>query len=128
MWSTSDMELIQYRISSNRDLSNAYDMLDRNLARRIERIDGVGKVDLYGVTPKEIRIELDAGRLTAHKVDIGLLYRTLQSSNFSMSAGRLTDGNRRFVVRPVSEVLRLACHQCFRRFRLFATQPPSTRA
>jgi HAE1 family hydrophobic/amphiphilic exporter-1 len=103
MWSTSDMELIQYRISSNRDLSNAYDMLDRNLARRIERIDGVGKVDLYGVIPKEIRIELDAGRLTAHKVDIAKLYQTLQSSNFSMSAGRLTDGNRRFVVRPVSE-------------------------
>ena len=51
MWSTSDMELLQYRISSNRDLSNAYEMLDRNLVRRIERIDGVGRVELYGVKP-----------------------------------------------------------------------------
>jgi HAE1 family hydrophobic/amphiphilic exporter-1 len=103
MWSTADMELLQFRISSNRDLSNAYDMLDRNLKRRIERIEGVGRVDLYGVTPKEIRIELDADRLTAHKVDIGRLWETLRNSNFSLTAGRITDGGRRFVVRPMGE-------------------------
>ncbi len=103
MWSTADMELIQFRISSDRDLSDAYEMLDRNLVRRIERIDGVGRVDLYGVNQKEIRIEIDAERMAAHNVDIGSLQQTLLKSNFSMTAGRLTDANRRFVVRPVSE-------------------------
>ena len=29
----------------------------------IERIEGVGKVELYGVVPKEIRIDLDAARI-----------------------------------------------------------------
>ena len=55
-FSTSDMEILTIRLSSDRDLSDAYDMLDRNIKRRIERIEGVSKVDLYGVEKKEIRM------------------------------------------------------------------------
>ncbi|MEE9170218.1 MAG: efflux RND transporter permease subunit [bacterium] len=102
-WSTSDMEILTLRVSSNRDLSNAYDMLNRNLKRRIERINGVSKVDLYGVEKKEIRINLLADRIIAHNVDLNRLVETLRRSNFSVAAGKIHDGNRRFVVRPVGE-------------------------
>ncbi|MDZ7288458.1 MAG: efflux RND transporter permease subunit [candidate division KSB1 bacterium] len=102
-FSASDMALLNVRISSNRDLSNAYDMLNRNLKRRLERIEGVSKVDLYGVEKKQIRIELLADRITAHRVDLNRLAETLRRSNFSVTAGRITDANRRFVVRPIGE-------------------------
>jgi HAE1 family hydrophobic/amphiphilic exporter-1 len=103
-WSTSDMEMLQVRISSNRDLSNSYDMLNRNLKRRIERIEGVSKVDLYGVEQKEILVNLSADRIIAHRVDIGRLVRELQRSNFLVTAGKVTDGGMRYVVRPVGEL------------------------
>ena len=102
-WSTSDMQMLMLRISSNRDLSNAYDMLNRNLKRRIERINGVAKVDLYGVEKKEIRINLLADRIIAHHVDLNRLAETLRRSNFSVAAGKINDANRRFVVRPMGE-------------------------
>lgn len=102
-WSTSDMEILVLRISSNRDLSNAYDMLNRNIKRRIERIEGVSKVDLYGVEKKEIRIQLSADQIIEHRVDIRRLAQTLQRSNFLVTAGKITDNNQRFVVRPVGE-------------------------
>jgi HAE1 family hydrophobic/amphiphilic exporter-1 len=102
-WSTSDMEMLILRISSNRDLSNAYDMLNRNLKRRIERINGVAKVDLYGVEKKEIRINLLADRIISHNVDLNRLVETLRRSNFSVAAGKINDANRRFVVRPIGE-------------------------
>jgi HAE1 family hydrophobic/amphiphilic exporter-1 len=102
-WSASDMPMLQVRLSSNRDLSNSYDMLNRNLKRRLERIDGVSKVDLYGVDKKEIRLELLADRIAAHRVDLNRLTETLRRSNFSITAGRITDGDQRFVVRPVGE-------------------------
>jgi HAE1 family hydrophobic/amphiphilic exporter-1 len=102
-WSASDMELLQIRISSNRDLSNSYDMLNRNLKRRIERIPGVSKVELYGVEQKEIRVRLSADRIIAHRVDIGALVEELERSNFLVTAGKVTDGDRRLVVRPVGE-------------------------
>ena len=103
-WSTSDMEMLQVRISSSRDLSNSYDMLNRNLKRRIERIEGVSKVDLYGVEQKEILVQLSADRIISHRVDIGRLVQELQRSNFLVTAGKVTDGGTRFVLRPVGEL------------------------
>jgi HAE1 family hydrophobic/amphiphilic exporter-1 len=103
-WSSSDMEMLMVRISSQRDLSNSYDMLNRNLKRRIERIPGVSKVDLYGVEKKEIRVNLDAERIIAHNVDLGHLVNDLQRSNFLVTAGKITDAGQRLVVRPVGEL------------------------
>ena len=103
-WSTSDMEMLQVRISSSRDLSDSYDMLNRNLKRRIERIEGVSKVDLYGVEQKEILVQLSADRIISHRVDIGRLVQELQRSNFLVTAGKVTDGGTRFVLRPVGEL------------------------
>ncbi|NBB72770.1 MAG: AcrB/AcrD/AcrF family protein [Bacteroidetes bacterium] len=103
-FSTSDMPILQLRVSSERDLSSAYELLDRKLKRRIERIDGVSKVDLYGVQPREVRIELEADRVAAHRVDLVRLQEQLRGANFSTTAGRITDGGRRYIVRPVGEL------------------------
>jgi HAE1 family hydrophobic/amphiphilic exporter-1 len=102
-FSTSDMQMLILRISSNRDLSNAYDMLNRNVKRRLERLEGVSKVDLYGVEEKEVHVELLADRIISHRVDIGRLVETLRRSNVLVTAGKITDDNRRFVVRPMGE-------------------------
>ncbi|MFQ6102814.1 MAG: efflux RND transporter permease subunit [Candidatus Glassbacteria bacterium] len=102
-WSSSDMEMLALRISSYRDLSNSYDMLERNLKRRLERIEGVSKVDLYGVEKKQIRIQLNADRIIAHHIDIGRLSEMLRRSNFMVTAGKITDYRRRFTVRPIGE-------------------------
>jgi HAE1 family hydrophobic/amphiphilic exporter-1 len=103
-WSTEDIAMLMIRISSSRDLSDSYEMLNRNLKRRIERIPGVSKVDLYGVEQKEIRINLSADRIIAHRIDIGRLVSELERSNFLVTAGKITDGGRRLVVRPVGEL------------------------
>jgi HAE1 family hydrophobic/amphiphilic exporter-1 len=95
---------LQLRISSERDLSNAYDMLNRNLKQRIERIDGVGQVTLYGVEKKEIRIELMNDRIMAYGINLNELATTLQRANFSTSAGKITDAGLRYNVRPMGEL------------------------
>ena len=102
--STSDQPILNLRISSERDLSDAYTMLDRQLKRRLERIEGVSRVTLYGVDQREIRILLNADRVAAHGVDLNSLRELLERANFSVSAGRLTDGNQRFSVRPIGEL------------------------
>ena len=90
----------KFRISADRDLSNAYDMLERNLKRRIERLPGVSKVDLEGVEKKEIRIELAADRIAAHGVSLPLLAQSLQKANFEMAAGDLTEAGKKYYVKP----------------------------
>ncbi|MFK7886111.1 MAG: efflux RND transporter permease subunit [Gammaproteobacteria bacterium] len=100
---TADQPILALRISSDRDLSTEYDMLDRILKRRIERISGVSKVELQGVDPNEVRILLDWNRMTAHNIDARELRNRLQKSNFAVSAGQITANGERFAVRPIGE-------------------------
>jgi len=101
--SLGDQPVLQLRISSERDLSDSYEMLDRLMTRRLERIEGVSRVDLQGVDPREIRILLKPDQLAAHGIDITTVRDLLMTSNFSVSAGKITAGNQRFSVRPSGE-------------------------
>jgi hydrophobic/amphiphilic exporter-1 (mainly G- bacteria), HAE1 family len=99
-----DAPTLLLRISSNRDLSNAYELLDRNLTQRIERIEGVGQVTLYGVEKKEIRVEVDPDRIAQYNIDLNRLAGTLREANFSISAGKITDSGLRYMVRPLGNI------------------------
>ncbi len=101
--SLGDQPVLQLRISSERDLSNNYEMLDRLLTRRLERIEGVSRVDLQGVDAREIRILLKPDQLAAHGIDIASIRDLLLRSNFAVSAGKITAGDQRFSVRPSGE-------------------------
>ena len=101
--SLGDVPVLQLRISSDRDLSDSYDLLDRVLKRRLERLEGVSRVDLHGVDPREIRILLKPDMLAAYAIDIASVRDLLQRSNFAVSAGRITAGGQRFSVRPSGE-------------------------
>jgi len=101
--SLGDQPVLQLRISSERDLSDSYDLLDRILKRRLERLEGVSRVDLHGVDPREIRILLKPDMLAAYGVGIGEVRELLNRSNFAVSAGRITAGGERFSVRPSGE-------------------------
>jgi HAE1 family hydrophobic/amphiphilic exporter-1 len=103
-FNTSDMPVLILRISSNRDLSSSYDMLNRHLKRRIERIKGVSRTEMYGVEKKQVCIQLLAERIIAHQIDLSQLSQTLRTCNFMVTAGRITDADRRFTVRPMGEI------------------------
>lgn len=102
--SSNDIAVLELRLSSNKDLSDYYNMLNRVLKRPIERLPGVSRVNLYGVEKKEIRVQLLADRITAHRIDLGQLSDVLQRSNFMVTAGRITDADRRYRVRPMGEL------------------------
>lgn len=99
----TDQPVLRLRISSERDLSAAHDMLVRQLVRPLERIPGVARVDLEGIEPREIRIELIADRVAAHGVDLVELQQRLQQVNFSDSAGLIRDNGTRYRVNPRGE-------------------------
>jgi len=101
--SLGDQPVLELRISSERDLSDSYDLLDRLLKRRLERIEGVSRVDLHGVDPREIRILLRPAQLIAHGIDVAELRDMLLQSNFAVSAGKITAGEQRLSVRPRGE-------------------------
>ena len=101
--STSDQAIITIRLSADENLSNQYQALERYLKKPLERLPGVARVDLAGVDPLEVRVLVNADRAAAHSVSLADLRKLLQQSNFSVSAGEITQGGQRFSVRPVGE-------------------------
>ncbi|MEM8982703.1 MAG: efflux RND transporter permease subunit [Pseudomonadota bacterium] len=101
--SINDEPIMTLRVSSERDLGDEYLMLNRVVKRRLERLDGVARVELQGVEPPEVFIQLDPGRVAAHNINLNELALLLERSNFAVSAGQLTDNARRYTVRPNGE-------------------------
>ncbi len=101
--SGADVPILQLRLSSNRDLTKSYDLLNRLLKDRIQRVPGVSHVELYGLEPQEIRIELHADAIAAHHVDLNQLNQVLMRSNFAVSGGSITDGSARLLVQVNGE-------------------------
>ena len=105
-FSTADDPILRVRLSSSEegtDLRGQYNKLERLVKRPLERIGGVARVDLSGVAPEEVHIDLRPERIASHSVDINRLAQLLQSENFSMSGGLIDDGSMRLRVQPEGE-------------------------
>jgi HAE1 family hydrophobic/amphiphilic exporter-1 len=97
----SDTPIIEGRLSSKRDLSESWDLLERRIVKPLERIPGVANVRLDGVNPREVRINLNLASLESHGMDVRDVIDLLRSSNFDQSLGKVTDGGSRWSLRTV---------------------------
>ncbi|UYB54134.1 efflux RND transporter permease subunit [Xanthomonas sp. AM6] len=103
-WSSSDEPVLKVRLAGAADLTGAYDMLDREFKRRLERIPGVAKVEVSGAPPNEVEIAIAPDRLSAHNLSLNELSERLGKLNFSLSAGQIDDHGQRLRVQPVGEL------------------------
>jgi HAE1 family hydrophobic/amphiphilic exporter-1 len=102
---TGDKPVLQVRLASDtQNLNGAYDLIDREFKRRIERLPGVAKVEVSGAPPNEVEIAISPDRLTSHNISLNDLTKTLQAVNFSLSAGVIDDGGRRLRVQPAGQL------------------------
>ncbi len=96
--------IIEGRISADRDLSESWDLLDRRIKRPLERIRGVARVDLYGVEPRQIRIDLDLDALARHGVRPAAIISAVDAAAFDLDLGALRGDLLRYDVRSESRI------------------------
>jgi HAE1 family hydrophobic/amphiphilic exporter-1 len=97
----ADQPIMEGRLSSPRDLSASYDLLDRKIIKPLERIPGVAQVRLDGVNPREVRVNLRIADLDLHGIDVRDVAQALRAGNFDQSLGHITSGDARYVLRTV---------------------------
>ncbi len=78
-------------------------LADEVLSRRLERIPGVAAVDVRGGRVREIRVELDAGRLSAYDIAPSTVSAALAAENRTASVGNMREAEREVVVRVEGE-------------------------
>jgi len=97
----ADIPIIEGRLSSNRDLSESYDLLERKIVKPLERVPGVAQVRLDGVSPREVRVNLRLEDMEKAGVDVREVARILAGSNFDQSLGWIRDSERSFSLRTI---------------------------
>ncbi|MEW6367048.1 MAG: efflux RND transporter permease subunit [Acidobacteriota bacterium] len=101
-FSTSDIPVVQARISApGVDLAGNYDLLEKHVKVPIQRIPGVAKVELDGVLPKAVYVDLILDKLREHNVDVGRLVDRLQRNNINVSVGKVRNEDSVITVRAL---------------------------
>lgn len=91
-----------YGIVWDESISEPYEIVKRNLVRRVERIDGVGVVNIWGQGDPEIRIEVDRALADAANLNMFDLVQRLGQSNFNLASGTIRDGGDKFLLRSMA--------------------------
>ncbi|UCF69312.1 MAG: efflux RND transporter permease subunit [Acidobacteriota bacterium] len=94
--------ILHGRISAQRSLSESWDLLDRRIRRPLERVRGVARVNLYGVEPQQVRIELDLDALKRHGINAGEVMSRIDAANLDMDLGTIRGDVLRYDVRTES--------------------------
>ncbi len=78
---------------------NFGDFLVDIVQERLERVPGVGGVNIFGETEREMQIVIDPERLARYRLTVGQVISRLRASNVSITGGDVDEGKRRYTVR-----------------------------
>ncbi len=95
--------MMQIRIVGDRDLENAYDVLNQYLVKPVQRIPGVARVELQGIEPLEISINLDNERMKRYGIGFNELQGKLSNLNFTIKSGNFFTADQAIRLTPKSQ-------------------------
>lgn len=81
---------------------NPYQTLTDRVARPLERQLGVSRVEVAGVRPMQVRVDLHDAALRVHGLDGADVVRILQQDHFTMALGAIEPAGQRVLVRALA--------------------------
>ena len=100
---TSGINIVWVGVTLDPSIQDPYQFMQHVVVRALERIDGVGIIDLYGVDEKEVMVEIDQDKLRSRGLTIGDLVSSLRSDNFALTSGHVREGSKKLFVRSVAK-------------------------
>ena len=91
--------IITKQDGNSRTMTSYGDFLIDVVQERIERIDGVAGVNIYGETEREMSITITPEALARYGMTVSEVLRRLRAANASITGGDVEEGKRRYVVR-----------------------------
>ncbi|MCA9716728.1 MAG: efflux RND transporter permease subunit [Myxococcales bacterium] len=91
-----------YGISWDPSVEQPQDKIQKTLVRAVERIDGVGVVNLWGESDREIQIEINRALAEAANLNIFQIAQDLSRANFNLASGYIRDPEGKFTVRSLA--------------------------
>ena len=86
---------------STRELSL---VAEQQIDKRLQRVEGVARIDISGQTSREVRIDLDPARLRSYSVTPGEVASALREANADQPVGLLSDRTQDAILRVEGRV------------------------
>jgi HAE1 family hydrophobic/amphiphilic exporter-1 len=102
-WSDDDDPVIWMALIQKESYEDPYFIVEQHIKKRIERIDGVANVEIWGTEEKEVQILINQDRVRSYKVNLYEVIQQLRNDNFTVSSGYVTEGNRKIFVRSLGK-------------------------
>jgi multidrug efflux pump subunit AcrB len=91
-------------LSKDRSARELSLLADQTVRKRLERATGVARVDVGGLTVRQVRIDLDPQRLRAYQLTPADVSQALQRANSDMPVGLLTGTKEDAIVRVEGKI------------------------
>ncbi len=89
---------------NTRPIEQFGDFAEDVIQERLERVEGVSAVNVFGGASRELQIVVQPERLARYGLTIPDVVNRLRSESISLSAGDVEEGKRRYVVRAEGEL------------------------
>lgn len=96
--------IVNLNEGNERPIHEYGDFITDVVKERLERVPGIGRINVYGGSEREIHIVVDPNLLARYQITVGDLGLALRNANVSMGAGSIDEGKRRYVVRTEGEL------------------------
>ena len=100
------MPVVMFAVSAPMTAVELTTYVEQNIQKRIESVNGVGEVFLWGSRRREIQVRIDPDRLNAYGLSTTDVANALRSQNLELPGGRLEQGARELSVRTVGRLSR----------------------
>jgi len=101
VWANDDGEppIMWFAIVAQDQGEDVDALLEKHVQKRLEAVDGVSRVNIFGLLDDSIRILLDEDKVMAARLDIGSVIRRLNTDNFAQPLGEVDEAGTRYLLR-----------------------------
>ena len=100
-WDENDIPIIWMVATVDEALGDPILLLEIHLRPRLQRIPGVGNVDVWGGYDRQVLIEVDQDKARSHNVNLYEVVNRLGNQNFALPGGSVFDGGKKIYVRSL---------------------------
>jgi HAE1 family hydrophobic/amphiphilic exporter-1 len=100
-WDQNDQPMMNLVAQLPPDMDDAAYRLEHFVKPALQRIEGVGNVDIWGIQGREVQIELIDERLRSHRIDVQQMVGVLRNQNISLSGGYVFESGQKIYIRSL---------------------------
>ncbi len=95
--------VVFWGVTSDKPTSELKELVEDEVAMRLERIDGVASAQVFSTDVREILVDVDRAALESRMLSLDQILMALRLENMNLPAGYLTERHSEFLVRTMGE-------------------------